>query len=401
MRRRAPSSPCCRAITGGVNSAAFSPDGSRVVTASRDETARLWDAETGASLTGLEGHTDYRQQRRVQPGRVAGRDRLSRQHRAAVGCGNWRLARRAAGAHGLRQQRRVQPGRVAGGDRLPDNTARLWAVWPLLTGDTIAYAGVSALRALSREERASLYLTEADAAAGQKYAAADDPAAVCDRLAGNPFDPCKTGARGAFDAINAERAVPACRAAVRRRPTSHAFVINSREPFIAPINGMRRRRFFAPRRSRVIRLPRMILVSYQKSAAVSPRMRLRRCGCTVWLPKVAMLWPFRRSDASTGTAAGSGWIAPRRCAGSSGVPTGTTRSRTAGWPRLRDRRSPATGSGEGALPSCDRGAAVRGGGDEPDAGTARARRGSLARALAPETVVRIAREAAARRPKGP
>ena len=40
-------------------------------------------------------------------------------------------------------------------------------------------------------------------------------------------------------------------------------------------------------------------------------------------------------------------------------------------------------------------------GDEPDATIARARRGSLARALPPETAVRIAREAAAWRPKGP
>ena len=41
-----------------VNSAVFSPDGSRVVTASRDKTARLWDAKTGAALATLSGHTD-------------------------------------------------------------------------------------------------------------------------------------------------------------------------------------------------------------------------------------------------------------------------------------------------------------------------------------------------------
>ena len=35
---------------------AFSPDGARVVTASSDETARIWDAETGAVLRTLEGH---------------------------------------------------------------------------------------------------------------------------------------------------------------------------------------------------------------------------------------------------------------------------------------------------------------------------------------------------------
>ncbi len=39
-----------------VRSAAFSPDGARVVTASWDKTARLWDAGTGAEIAVLEGH---------------------------------------------------------------------------------------------------------------------------------------------------------------------------------------------------------------------------------------------------------------------------------------------------------------------------------------------------------
>jgi WD40 repeat protein len=42
--------------SGLVNSAAFSPDGTRVVTASWDATARVWDARTGASVTTLSGH---------------------------------------------------------------------------------------------------------------------------------------------------------------------------------------------------------------------------------------------------------------------------------------------------------------------------------------------------------
>jgi WD40 repeat protein len=41
-----------------VRSAAFSPDGSRVVTASADNTARIWDAATGEPLTSPLAHQD-------------------------------------------------------------------------------------------------------------------------------------------------------------------------------------------------------------------------------------------------------------------------------------------------------------------------------------------------------
>jgi len=43
---------------GAVWCASFSPDGSRVVTASSDKTARVWDAERGNEVFSLEGHTD-------------------------------------------------------------------------------------------------------------------------------------------------------------------------------------------------------------------------------------------------------------------------------------------------------------------------------------------------------
>jgi WD40 repeat protein/tRNA A-37 threonylcarbamoyl transferase component Bud32 len=46
-----------RGHTACVNRAAYSPDGKRVVTASDDRTARLWDAETGKELFLLRGHT--------------------------------------------------------------------------------------------------------------------------------------------------------------------------------------------------------------------------------------------------------------------------------------------------------------------------------------------------------
>ena len=39
-----------------VRAASFSPDGEQIMTASWDETARLWDGE-GQFITTLEGHT--------------------------------------------------------------------------------------------------------------------------------------------------------------------------------------------------------------------------------------------------------------------------------------------------------------------------------------------------------
>jgi len=45
--------------TGPVYSAAFSPDGKRVVTASLDRTARVWDADFGKALAPLLGHTGW------------------------------------------------------------------------------------------------------------------------------------------------------------------------------------------------------------------------------------------------------------------------------------------------------------------------------------------------------
>jgi hypothetical protein len=41
-----------------VYSAAYSPDGKRALTASRDKTARIWDASSGTQLTVLSGHDD-------------------------------------------------------------------------------------------------------------------------------------------------------------------------------------------------------------------------------------------------------------------------------------------------------------------------------------------------------
>ena len=54
-----PSDVILQGHTGEVYSAAFDPSGETVVTASRDNTARLWDARTGELKGVLEGHTDW------------------------------------------------------------------------------------------------------------------------------------------------------------------------------------------------------------------------------------------------------------------------------------------------------------------------------------------------------
>ena len=41
-----------------VDSAAYSPSGRRIVTASGDKTARIWDARSGAQVAVLRGHDD-------------------------------------------------------------------------------------------------------------------------------------------------------------------------------------------------------------------------------------------------------------------------------------------------------------------------------------------------------
>ena len=101
---------------GPVQSAAFSGDGKRVVTASADKTARIWDAESGKEIAVLKGHTGSVSQRGVQRRRQAGGDGVFGQHRAHLGCGERQGDRRPERPCRLRVERGVQRRRQAGGD---------------------------------------------------------------------------------------------------------------------------------------------------------------------------------------------------------------------------------------------------------------------------------------------
>ena len=60
MPKQAAKCSLLKGHSGGLHavlSVAFSPDGRRIVTASMDETAKVWDAETGRELLTLKGHT--------------------------------------------------------------------------------------------------------------------------------------------------------------------------------------------------------------------------------------------------------------------------------------------------------------------------------------------------------
>jgi hypothetical protein len=124
----------------GVSSAAFSPDGTPVVTASVDNTARLWDAATGKQIAVLRGHEDNVQSAVFSPDgtRVvtACADKTARLWDAATGA----LVAVLRGHEGGVSSAAFSPNRKRVVTSALDKSARLWSVETIPKGNIFQIA---------------------------------------------------------------------------------------------------------------------------------------------------------------------------------------------------------------------------------------------------------------------
>jgi hypothetical protein len=124
-----------------VNSAQFSPDGKRIVTASSDKTARLWETESGKLLATLQGHEDWVNGAQFSPdGKrivTASSDKAARLWEAESG----KLVATLQGHEGSVYSAQFSPD----GKRIVtaslDKTARLWTVLPPSAGASPEWFG--------------------------------------------------------------------------------------------------------------------------------------------------------------------------------------------------------------------------------------------------------------------
>ena len=145
---------------GAVNSAAFSPDGKRIVTASRDETARLWDAETGQQIGApLVGHESYVTARRSAPTASASslrlRDKTARLWDAET---HQQIGAPLVGHEDAVWSAAFSPDGKRIVTASDDKTARLWNIFPN-TEEFVAAAKAAIPRCLTAKQRAAFFLS--------------------------------------------------------------------------------------------------------------------------------------------------------------------------------------------------------------------------------------------------
>jgi tetratricopeptide (TPR) repeat protein len=117
-----------------VSSASFSPDGTRIVTASQDGTARVWDAKTGAEALTLQGHTGWVQSASFSPDGTrivtASGDKTAKVWDAKTGAEALTLQ----GHRGWVQSASFSPDGTRIVTASGDSTARVWDARPLRRG---------------------------------------------------------------------------------------------------------------------------------------------------------------------------------------------------------------------------------------------------------------------------
>ena len=74
---------------GQVTSVDFNPDGSHIISGSRDRTLKLWEADTGEHLGTFEGHTDVVWSVAFSPDGSLIVSGSERRHSSPLGCLGW------------------------------------------------------------------------------------------------------------------------------------------------------------------------------------------------------------------------------------------------------------------------------------------------------------------------
>jgi len=377
-----------------VANAAWSPDGRNIVTASWDKTVRIWDSSAGAMLKELAGHDEAVWEARYRPDGA---------HLATVSSdGTARLWDLETGAAVLVLP---QPGKGASrlawspdGGRLVtvsgDAVARVWQARAFSTADLVTYQSISALRGMSRDERAAVFLADAAPQPSPDHLTTAD----CDNLAGEPFDPQRR-MRGVRSVRAAAEAVAACRAALESAPGEPRLLLQLGR---ALYGAGRRREAVAAFENAAAHgsaaAADYLGDRYAQGDAVDqdPAQALR-------LYRQAAEGGFLPAFADIGTAYWQGiGVPPDHAEGLSWFRRGAER----GDPYSHRSLAQLYENGEGVEPSIERAAfhhavATRlfeAAGDVEEAQTERARRGSDIRRLAPDAAVGIGYEARAWQP---